>query len=287
MSAQDGARMAKGTADHKGVVFRLFGAGLMASVVPGVMSPADRTRFVILSLGRRPVAQGEDAAARAALELADVRAEAEALGPGLWRRMLVLAPQRWDGAFAAYGGLVQALGGDGRAGDTIGTVLAGWDLALHDGPPTEERLARAAEIARPLLDAALEAEAEGEGERCLRALLAYSIPKEHGGAVPAWDLVQRLQVDDLDASADTQALLGRLGMRVLDGERGGRGLFVRNGEDPVVNAALARTRWQHGNHRAALLMLDGAGASPGSVRVAGRKVRGVVVPAKHLPGGEG
>ncbi|WP_068115255.1 hypothetical protein [Tropicimonas marinistellae] len=283
MSDADGAQVERGTAQHAAIRFALFGAGLLASIVPGIMQPQDRSRFVMLSMQARPDASdATDAAAR----LADLEEDALNLGPAVWRRMLDLAPQRWDDAHRRYAALVQTMGGDSRAGDTIGAVLAGWDLMLHDTPLDDDRLVEAQAIARPLLMEAKEAQTEGEGERCLRTLLAYLLQKDHGGVVQVSELVASLQgFKDmpLDAPADVK-LLARLGLRVVDGDVGKRELFVINGEHPQLNRAFGGTRWRGGGHRAALLTLDGARPAPGPLRCGDRKVRGVLIPVSHLPG---
>ncbi len=283
MSDADGAQVERGTADHAGIQFRLYGAGLLASIIPGLMTPADRSRFVMLKmLKRKPDADPT----AAALRRADFEGWAEDLGPAIWRRMLDLAPARWDPAFRTYSAMVQGLGGEARAGDTIGAILAGWDLMLHDGPPDDERLARAREIALPLLDDVAAAEEEGEGERCLRTVFNFMLAKDTGGTIPIAELIERMQ-DSPDILEPDQRLLGRLGLRLMPGNMGQRDLFVIGAQHSILDRALAGTNWRGGGHRSALLMLDGVTPAPSPTRVAGRKVRGLLVPARYLPGGDG
>lgn len=289
MSDADGAQVERGTSDHAGIRFGLYGAGLMASIIPGIMTPADRSRFVILNLGPQT---GDNSPEDTALLLDELERDAAALGPAIWRRMVDLAEHRWDSAFRIYSSLVQGLGATSRTGDTIGAILAGWDLMLYDSPLADpvrgaldaERISAAKAIAQPLIDAAVEAEEEGEGDRCLNALFAFLIPKDHGGHISTAELLERCVGDPGPPDATDRALLGRIGLRVMPGDAGTRALFVANGQNSLLDRALAGTRWRAGGHRAALDTLDGVAASPKPQRVAGRMRRGLIVPARYLPG---
>jgi hypothetical protein len=277
MSGPEGAKV-----ERAGVgagTFRLYGAGFFASVLPGAMQQQDRNRFIMLRAAPRPPA--EDPEAEAA-QLVDMQEAAAFYGPILWRRMLSEA-HRFDKAHRRYSALVQALGGDRRAGDTIGVTLAGWDLLLFDGPTDDDRLERARPIALSLLADVEENANMGEGERCLMHLMGSYVAKDHGGSIPVAELVSALQASADDFVESDVRLLGRMGMRVLDGPRHGRDLFVVGAAHPQLERALAGSQWKAGGHRSALLMLDGAErAAP--TRVAGSKVRGVRIPARHLPG---
>ncbi len=289
MSDATGAQVERGTSDHTGIKFQLYGAGLMASIIPGIMTPADRSRFVIVDLAELPQKVNP---ADAAIWLAELKADAHGLGPGVWRRMIDLAPGRWDVTFDVYSALVQGFGARARSGDTIGAILAGWDLMLFDtalvdadGQKDEARLALAQDIARPLVLAAIHAEDEGEGERCLRAIMAYFMPKDHGGVISIGELVARLVNEADKPNTYDQRLIGRMGLRVLDGKRGERELFVANGQHPIMDRALAGTRWRGGGHRAALDTLAGVRPAPQSIRIAcGPPMRGAIIPNKFLPG---
>ncbi|MBC7157383.1 MAG: ATP-binding protein, partial [Rhodobacteraceae bacterium] len=48
-----GAEVERGTADHSGIRFRLFGAGALGSIIPANMPPQDRSRFVFVTLRQR------------------------------------------------------------------------------------------------------------------------------------------------------------------------------------------------------------------------------------------
>jgi len=287
MSDAHGAQIERGTSDHTGVKFQLYGAGLMASIIPGIMTPADRSRFVILDLAEIPKAPGRSPA-DAALLLAELKRDARELGPGVWRRMIDLAPSRWDQTFDTYSAMVQGLGARARSGDTIGAILAGWDLMLFDEPlataeDRQDRLDAANKLAMPLIEASLAAEDEGEGERCLRTVFAYMIDKDHGGKVQVAELLERLIHDGDEPGKYDQRLIGRVGLKVLPGERGKRELFVANGQHPQMDRAMWGTRWKGGGHRAALDTLPNVRPSPDPTRVAGSLRRGLIIPLEHLP----
>ncbi len=290
MSDAHGARVERGTSDHTGIRFEIYGAGLLGSIIPGSMTPQDRSRFVVLPL---KVREKSSDPARDAVELDKLERKAKELGPRVWRRMLNLASQRWDSTFRVYNSLVQSLGAQARAGDTVGALLAGWDLMLFERPlvdPTTkeadpERMERALQIALPLVEETREAEEEGEGERLLTWIFGAMIHKDHGGMVSVSELIQTIQdYQDIKSGEYQNKLLGRLGLRVMPGERGQRDLLVANGENPQLNKALANTRWRGGGHRAALDTMPEVAPTPKPVRVDGRSKRGLVVPARFLPG---
>ncbi len=104
MSDAEGAQVERGTSDHAGIRFELYGAGLLASIIPAPMTSADRSRFVILTLGE--LDESAEPADQALL-LAELQRDANDIGPAVWRRMLDLAPDRWDQTFRVYNGLVQ------------------------------------------------------------------------------------------------------------------------------------------------------------------------------------
>ncbi|GAB5432194.1 MAG: hypothetical protein EpisKO_15640 [Epibacterium sp.] len=290
MSDAHGARVERGTSDHTGIRFEIYGAGLLGSIIPGSMTPQDRSRFVVVPL---KVREKSSDPAHDAVELDKLERRAKELGPRVWRRMLSLASQRWDSTFRVYNSLVQSLGAQARAGDTVGALLAGWDLMLFEKPLVDpetnqadpKRMERALAMALPLVEETREAEEEGEGERLLTWIFGAMIHKDHGGMISVSELIQTIQeFQDVKSGEYQNKLLARLGLRVMPGERGQRDLFVANGENPQLNKALANTRWRGGGHRAALDTMPEVAPAPKPVRVDGRPKRGLVVPARFLPG---
>ncbi|MEY8143029.1 hypothetical protein [Falsihalocynthiibacter sp. CO-5D18] len=288
MSGSEGASVERGTADHAGIRFELHGAGLLASIIPGAMSPQDRSRFVMLSVNEAPKSESPaDTAAR----LNELQVDAKELGPKVWRRMLDLAPHRWDEAFRVYNSLVQRLGARSRSGDTIGAILAGWDLMFFDDPVIDkktgvanpDRMARAIELAQPLIAVASEAEEEGEGERCLRTLFAGLIHKDHGGVATVNEIIESAMKNGTTEDYQDK-LLGRIGLRFLKREKNTHELFIANPANPLLDRVFAGTRWRGGGHRAALETIASVSPSPSPIRVTGRPTRGLIIPSRLLPG---
>jgi hypothetical protein len=81
-------------------------------------------------------------------------------------------------------------------------------------------------------------------------------------------------------------MIGRFGLRVFGEGVGKKKLFVANAENPALNKALGGTRWRGGGHKAALQTIPDVQPYRGTMRVAGRTQRGLVVPARFLPGYE-
>ncbi|MEP0155235.1 ATP-binding protein [Pseudophaeobacter sp.] len=289
MSGAEGAQMERGTSDHSGIKFGLYGAGLLGSIIPGGMAPQDRSRFVMLTLGERVAPQNPE---DAALRLVELEEDAKVLGPSIWKRMLKLAPRRYDQAFRIYNGIVQGLGGRSRDGDTVGAILAGWDLMMFDGPlvdketgqPDEARLEQARALARPLLQETQEADEMGEGERLLNTLYGASLLKEHGGVVTVAESIMLHNRSEHELRAGDATLLERLGLRLLGRGDGKKELFIANAGGPQLDKALAGTRWRGGGHKAALQTIADVKPHGGTVRVAGKPQRGVIIPARFLPG---
>ena len=289
MSDQEGAQVERGTSDHSGIKFQLYGSGYLASIIPAPMTAADKSRFVILSLGKRDTSADP---ADQAMYLAELEQDAKELGPKVWRRMLDLAPDRWDVTFRIYSSLVQGLGASSRTGDTIGAVLAGWDLMFHDeplvNPDTNDadraRLERAKALALPLVNVAQEAEGEGDGDRCLSTIFSGILHKDHGGIITVAECIETIMDNQGEPEGSYNKLIQRLGLRLLHGDAGQHDLFIANGRNPLLDKALANTGWRQGGHKAALETIEEIKPSPKPIRVAGRPMRGVIVPARFLPG---
>ena len=289
MSGSEGAQMERGTSDHSGIRFGLYGAGLLGSIIPGGMSPQDQSRFVMLTLGDRLASDNPEIEAQ---WLDELEQDAKELGPRIWRRMLDLAPKRWDQAFRIYSGMVQGLGARARAGDTIGAVLAGWDLMLFDDPlvdpktghPRPDRIAAAKALAHPLIQQTQEADEMGEGEQLLRAIFGGILHKEHGGIKTVEEEICLLQTMSGNPGPGDNSLIMRLGLRVFGEGADRKKLFISNEGSPLLDKALAGTRWRGGGHKAALETIAGVTKAPAPMRIAGRSVRGVIVPARFLPG---
>ncbi len=162
-----------------------------------------------------------------------------------------------------------------------------FDAPLVDpssGEADINRLEAAKELAQPLIAQSKEADEEGEGERCLRAIFGALLHKDHGGVITVSELLDRMQDTDGEPEPYDNKLLSRLGIRLLEGSRNQHPMFIANGRNLLLDRALAGTRWREGGHRAALDTITEALPAPGPVRVGGRPARGLIVPARFLPG---
>lgn len=275
MSGDTGAKAVRGQASHTAVTFTLYGAGYLSSILPGRLEPQDRSRFVMLELDQIP--KSDDPAA-AAIRLAKLREDASRLGPRLWRRALERSAD-WDATFNAYRALVQTLGGEPRDGATIGAILAGFDLLTYEGPPDENRLRAAEQMAQPLIDDARSATEEGEGELCLRRLLQSTVNLGGGEVRSIGELVER----GLRGS-DENRKLGRFGLRVRTASSGVEpALLVTPGVHRQLDMLFQQTRWADGGHRQAVMMLAGVEQSRKAVRIAGLACKPLVIPRAYLP----
>lgn len=283
MSGANGARVLRSSGSQEGVSYHLSGLGIMGSINAAVMTQADRLRWLVVDL--KPVSIRPDAARRLVL----LENDAAHVGKGLWRRMLEQAGPRWLSANRTYSELVFDMGGTRRMGDTIGSALAAWDLAFHDGSPDIDRLDRASWLAEPFLADMLLAQEEGEGEICLRALLAFLLPREHGGFVSVAEILSAARGGDV--LVPQNKLLQRSGLRMMTDDENGQagpltGLFVLSGRHPQLDKAFAGTPFREGGHRKALLTLQGVEQMQHPVRGLWGRKRGVLIPLAYLPEAE-
>ncbi|MEL6980139.1 MAG: hypothetical protein AAGM38_15855 [Pseudomonadota bacterium] len=276
-----GAQAWRGSADHSARKFLLHGAGAMFSILPARLQPQDASRFCKLSLGKLSFDDPVAAAAR----LACLKRRAAALGRELWLHALTRA-HAYDAHADAFAALVQRMGGEPRDGATIGAVLAGHDLLLSpEAEPDEDRLADARDVAAPLVEVAMEAAEEGEGERCWARLTQSSVHFGGGDSHYLAELIYKA-LKGADEASTANKKLGRLGMRVRKrGAKGSRGfdeLLIVPSDHPSLDNLLKGTRWVAGGHRDALLTMDGV-VVVAPTSIGGKTHRALSIPSKHLP----
>jgi hypothetical protein len=171
------------------------------------------------------------------------------------------------------------MGGEPRDGDTIATILAGWDLLCFDAAPedwsSDPRLTQARAIARPLIQDAAEAREDGEGECCLRHLLTHQIILPNRGATSVGELI----AEAIARGASTQDL-HRLGLRYRPQQAD---LVLPSGHHKALYAVFRGERWSDGGHVAALLSLEGVEKLPNPISIGGSKYRALSIPARYLP----
>lgn len=178
-----GAKIYRGSQDHKAQSFTAQSCFLFSSVLHPNFRGEDRNRIAILEM----VAIPADAA-----DLHVDEAAWQQLGRRLRKRMIEQWP-RFDRTLADYKAAIAARGYEGRWRDTYGTLLACADLALYDSPTTAGTLggeiaaeqsgpARVAElvsIVAPTMTLA-RMETESDVQRILNYLMMLALPGSGG-----------------------------------------------------------------------------------------------------------
>jgi hypothetical protein len=129
--ASSGAKMHRGSTDHKAQEFTAQSCFLFSSVLHGLVKGEERNRVAILEM--RQVPKGESQWQEPDL------AHWRRTGRRMHRRMLEQWP-RFAQTLADYKREIWSHGLEGRWQDTYGTLLACADLLLFDRPPSQARL---------------------------------------------------------------------------------------------------------------------------------------------------
>lgn len=228
-NAASGAVTLRGGDRHSGTEFTLSCCFFFSSVLVPPLRQAARSRLAILEL--EPLPKDRPALA---IEAAEWRAVGRQL-----RRRLVDQWWRWDATIEAYRRELQAVGLDARAADTFGTLLAGADVALHDGPPDSDTVhdwaVRVAEA-----QARDEVEIEADHQSCLEHLMTRVLDVVRGGAqrpvslyvIEAAEVAAPDDIPDPSPAAAKRAL-GTVGLGVRR-DNGGQWLAVANSHQGVV-----------------------------------------------------
>lgn len=186
--ASSGARLFRGGADHKGIEFQARSSFLMSGIIPPPMKPQDRSRFVMLDLGR----------------LTSV-GEPPDVGDHDGRMILRALMDAWHDfprAFGDWKNTLRGAGLDGRAQDTYGTVFAIAELLLgietleKHGLPIDDAAALGALIAQATAE---ERARQTENWRaCLEHMLGKTIDAWKGGEKPTIGAV----IEQVEHNAD-------------------------------------------------------------------------------------
>ncbi|PWR24559.1 hypothetical protein DKG74_07070 [Zavarzinia aquatilis] len=279
MSSRDGAstRRADG---GRAVEDRVVGAAWMAAILPPVLEPQDRSRFIAIALGPLD-GRSDPGDIDAAIE------DVGALSTGLWARMIT-GWGRFCDSFAAYRADLIALGCTVRMADLVGTWVAARDTMLED--EVLGASAREAEIdrLRPYLAALMDSDqGEGHGEECWRHLLSSPMDTWHGGSrrVVGGLLYEALYL--VDAEMDAKRALKQVGIRILTetppGEANGvRVIAVANQHAGLAKLFAGTIKWQSGGWATALKLLPGAWAPAKPTRFAGALSRWTAIPADYI-----
>lgn len=232
----ENARITKGGADGVQKEYLIRCCFLLLSIANNLDREADTSRFMVMQLA--PV---RDDAARAAMwkrqEEGRAMVQAASFTPRLLRRLLGAVPDLLQNAQAVKDRLMQA-GQNVRRAELLGHLMAGAYALTHTGTMTADALQHAAVVAAAVEQAE---ERTSDTERCLAALLGYSLPW-NGGRISVQGLCRCVaQAIDRELQDKAETTLDALGLRWMQD----KGLQV-NPAAPALRDIYKGTDWSNG-----------------------------------------
>ncbi len=309
--ASMGAKMYRGSTDHKAVGFTAQSCFLLSSVLHANMKGEDRNRIAILEMRPIPVD-----AEPLELEMASW----VQLGKRM-RRRVIDHWKRFDKTFRAYKREIARRGFEGRWQDTYGTFLACADLVLYDfdvdalipddSVPGPERVKENVTLIEPAM-ARGRAEARSDVDRVLVHMTSHLLPGAHGKtaeSVGYW--IERAMTfkevpngiaittpPDIVVDQEAREKLKTYGLRVLNlvdkgkGQRGYTDAAPEKWEDAWLAVAYPTNKPLHevfrGSEWAGGVWLQSLGKVPNAlkwtqkVRFSGSSDNALLVPLKAL-----
>lgn len=312
--ASSGAKMHRGSADHKAQEFTAQSCFLLSSVLHANMRGEDRNRIAILEMRQVPLDAEE-----LKLDLPHWRQ----MGRRMHRRMIEQW-ERFESTLHAYKREIASRRFEGRWRDTYGTLLACADMLLFDDSPRDslsedpdegpDRVRNAVAKIMPMMSRG-RVEARSDVDRVLLQLQSHMVPGAHGKAsepLGAWlERAMKLKAEAGQFATDpttyhvdeeARAKLKAYGLRVVQLERKSTGGWTVTDAKPEVwegqylavayatNKGLCQvfqgSEWADG------IWLQSMGKIPGvekglKVRFAGNSDNAIAVPLTALQGGEG
>ena len=206
--------LSKGGADGTAKVYIFRFCAALYSIANNLDREADTSRFLVLRLS--PLV---DDAARAAMwkmqEAARAMTQAQGFTARLFTRLLRAVPVLLDNARAIRAHL-QGAGHNARRAELLGYLLAGAHALAKNGAVTDADMAHAAKVAQAVEEGQ---ERESDTQRCLDALLGYSLPWR-GGRINVAQLCAIVRdgqdAEQKAAACDTLAALGLRWRDALD-----------------------------------------------------------------------
>ncbi|TDN83000.1 hypothetical protein [Stakelama pacifica] len=229
--ASSGAKMYRGSADHKAQEFTAQSCFLFSSVLHSIAKGEERNRMAILEMRQVPPRKADDQWTPPDLK------KWGAIGRRMHRRMIEQWP-RFDETLTDYKRVIASHGLEGRWQDTFGTLLACADCLMFDRAPGRESEANAehgreqewVRLILPMM-ARGKAEAQTDDQRCIQHLLYQTIPGAHGAAPET--IAQHItnamtpdaQFDDALTKAGEQSRhrLKQYGLRLIELQHGSDG----------------------------------------------------------------
>ncbi len=289
--AASGGLMLRGGDRHQGVEFQARSCFLFSSINTPPLEPQDLSRMAILRLRRlergkpRPVIDPQTYGMAGAM---------------IFRRMID-EWHRFEETLAAFQGELAAAGIDSRGQDTFGTLLACYDLILHDGwdeerlrhPTADGELVPWRELMK--VDTMIEFEDAAENWRlCLDHMLSVPVEAWRNGTRRTVGQVLSEYCDNSDEMSLTLArtLLSQAGLTIVMRDEDFRKpwLAVPN-QNPLTRTLFANSKWA-GDLGAsvwagALRQAPPELCQPGRARVNGVAGRATLISLSGLYGPEG
>jgi putative DNA primase/helicase len=238
----------KGTPEGRPLLFQSTTIALVAGIVITFEEPADAARFATLELNKVRHTNEQREAFKADISRID-----PAFGPRLQRRMI----NRWEQFLvnkSRFCGIVLDKGGDDRAADLYGNLLAGYWTATHDAIVTEDEAAE-------LLDGYDPHRYDDQDHAsCLAHLLAYRLWPE-GETIG--DLLTEVITDKPGNSKhDSAKSLNRFGIRYSENSKE---VIIAN-RTPEIRSCFSGTPWANGQHARVFKRMDGHDGGNKTVR---------------------
>jgi hypothetical protein len=291
-TGDDGAKVARGTADGAGRSSSVLGSFIMASVAPPEMQPQHWARVVLVDL-ISPDA-GEDHLAQMDALIAYCREH----GPALWRRAIA-GFKRYHLALAVFREALGRTGCAPRQMDQLGAILAGWWILIDDGVPDEREAINGVAAIAEFRQSADEIASQGAGRQVAEHLATSRVEGDRSSEKwPVAEMCLRVRetrtdpetnerIGDLDNTWHER--LGRNGMRAIRADqlvdrhngkqvaRGGAGdgLWIAYRAAPVLKL-FAESAWPGQRWRFLLRSLPSVREAVGPVRIGGINVRSAV-----------
>ncbi|WP_319533402.1 hypothetical protein [uncultured Cohaesibacter sp.] len=278
MSGGAGAVTLRGSAGGKSSTFVVLGVAYLTAILPPMLEPQDRSRFVEIHLG--PLIKGEEGMANEE-KVNRMLARTDKLSPRLRRR----AFDNWDrfnDSIAAYRASFAKLEIRARDALRFATVLAGRDVALYDDMLDGDYYDEEATLYKPLIDQTLSDGSDGEGIQCLNQILMMplSMLRINNTLSLGEMIAMALNGDELHAKS-----LSRMGIRVIPEYEQSDippGMLVANSH-PRLEEIFSGTKWAHKQWQQALRYIDGAHALGRVKKFAGTPARSTYIPLNCLP----
>lgn len=278
-SAEDGGIMAKGSAGGTAKTYRIRSCFAFASIAVGVYHQSDRSRVSVLGLmADENKATGSERWKK--LQAAHLEVVTEDFCQRLRARTIRLLPTIVENA-RIFAAAVAAELGEQRAGDQLGTLLAGAYSLVNDNVITYEEAC--VWVKSKDWSEEKQNETYKDENRLLTLLMETTLTLDAAGSkydrtvgelieIAAGKKVSTMGYPEIIEPEKAADRLKRFGMK-LDSER----LFVSNSSDQI-RTRLRETSWGK-NHNKILQRIKGAENSPGVVRFG----PGIVSRAVSLP----